>query len=417
VIRLLAVVSGAFALWAAPAEAATWCGTPSAADREPQVVAGHNIHAVYAIASDGPDNTPTVAQALQTDAEAIDAWWRAQDATRSPRFDMFQFPCGPQLDLTVLRLSRTTAQLRAHDGRFESIWNAVVNAGFDTRFVKYLIYYDGPVDLDICGEASGSDDGAGIAIVYTVACAGAPLQTTAAHELIHSFGALTRSGPPHTCGDSASHPCDSEQDILFPRATPNELSWYMLDVGHDDYYGHSGGWLDVQDSPWLRRLDGQARLTLQLSGGGTIESDIPGPACSATCAIDWNPGTVLGLTATAAPGQRFVRWGGGCSGTTPCTLRIERAATVTALFAPATFRLSVARVGRGTVRSSGGEIVCPGRCASAATSHAPLRLRAVPAKGWRFARWSGGCGGTRSTCTLPMTKASTARATFVRPRR
>ena len=29
----------------------------------------------------------------QTDAETFDAWWRGQDPTRTPRFDLFAFPC------------------------------------------------------------------------------------------------------------------------------------------------------------------------------------------------------------------------------------------------------------------------------------------------------------------------------------
>jgi hypothetical protein len=401
-------------LWTAPAEAATWCGTPAAADREPQVLAGHNVHAVYAIAADGTDNTPAVAQAMQNDTEAIDAWWQVQDVTRSPRFDLFPFPCGQQLDLAVVRVGATSMQLRALEGRFRTIEAAVRTAGLDTQFVKYLVYFDGPVDDDVCGQASGTPDGSGIAVVYTAACAGVPLAATAAHELVHALGAMAGGTPPHECPDTRGHACDTRADLMYPATMGEALPVLQLDVGRDDYYGHAAGWFDVQDSRWLRRLDAQARLTVQLRGPGTIESNIPGLTCTATCATDWNAGTILGLTPLAATGHRFVRWGGACSGSAPCTLELAQPATVTAFFAPATFRLSVSRVGRGIVRTGGAEIACPQRCASAERSYAPVRLKAVAARGWRFARWSGGCSGTRSTCTLPMTKASAARATFVR---
>jgi Divergent InlB B-repeat domain len=417
IARLLVVAAGLFALWAAPGQAATWCGTAAGDDRRPQVLAGQNVHAVYVLASDGADNTPAVAQAMQNDAEAIDAWWRAQDATRTLRFDLFPFPCGPQLDLTVIRLPSTTAQLRVADGRADAIWEAIRSSPLSSSYVKYLVYYDGPTDGNICGQGDETSDGSGIAIVYmaAVGCQGVTSQTIAAHELLHAFGALPPSGPPSACSSAdTGHPCDSEQDILYPSASENGLAWYTLDVGRNDYYGHPGAWLDIQDSVFLRRLDAQVRVSLQLSGGGSVESDIPGLECTATCEADWNRGTVVGLTPHPAAGQRFIRWGGACSGAVGCTLRLEQGASITALFAPARFRLAISRAGRGTVRSGGREILCPARCAAAVTSHAPLRLSAVAAKGWRFARWSGGCTGTRATCTLPMTKASAARAVFVR---
>jgi hypothetical protein len=41
-----------------------------------------------------------------------------------------------------------------------------------------------------------------------------------------------------------------------------------------------------------------------------------------------------------------------------------------------------------------------------------LTLRAVPAKGWKFVRWSGGCTGTRPVCSPHTDFALTVRATF-----
>ena len=419
-IKLVAAAAGLLAVWAAPGQSATWCGTPASSDREPQVAAGHNVHAVYAIASDGPDNTGAVAQAMQTDAETIDAWWRVQDAARSLRFDLFPYACGPQLDLSVVRVPASSAQLRLLDRRAERIEGALTAGGFDTQYVKYLVYYDGPVDAteegEVCGQGFGRPSGEGIAIVYTQACAGVETASTAVHELVHALGAMSDAPTPHECPDSPGHACEAG-DLLLPTAAEGEvLAQLTLDVGHDDYYGHSSVWFDVQDSQWLRRLDAQTRLSLQLTGAGSVESDVPGLACSVSCSAEWNPGTLVSLTATAAAGRRFVRWSGACSGSAHCVVRLDQAATVNALFAAQSFRLAVSRTGRGTVTSSGREIVCPTRCASALTSYTPLRLSAKPAKGWRFLGWSGGCAGTRPACTLPMTKASAARATFVRRR-
>jgi Divergent InlB B-repeat domain len=416
--RAALVLAAAFALWAAFAAAAhagTWCGTPAATDRKPQVVAGYNIHVIYALASDAPDQSATVAQTVQNDVEAIEAWWRAQDPTRSPRFDLTPFACGAQVDLSILRLGATTAELRALDGRFEKLYTAVYGAGFDRPHVKYLIYYDGPVDEKVCGQGGGVTDEGGAAVVYMAACEGVASATTAAHELVHAFAAMPPSGPPHACSpEDTAHACDSEQDLLAPYATTNPLDWYILDVGRDDYYGHSGAWFDLQDSRWLRRLDAQVRVSVQLTGSGSIDSDVPGINCSVSCDSDLDSGSVLALRPTAAAGQRFVRWGGSCSGFSVCSLQLGQPVTVTALFAPATFRLSVQRAGKGTIKSIDGRIACGSRCSASLISHVPSTLTAVPQKGWRFARWSGGCAGTRPRCILPMTAASAARATFVR---
>jgi hypothetical protein len=46
------------------------------------------------------------------------------------------------------------------------------------------------------------------------------------------------------------------QRLLYPSfGSSVTLDSLTLDVGRDDYYGHSGPWWDVQDSPFLTRLD------------------------------------------------------------------------------------------------------------------------------------------------------------------
>ncbi len=70
------------------------------------------------------------------------------------------------------------------------------------------------------------------------------------------------------------------QDILYPYASTTPLASLLLDVGHDDYYGHSGTWPDVQDSLWLRLVTQQMRLSLTVAGKGSVESDVPGVDCA-----------------------------------------------------------------------------------------------------------------------------------------
>lgn len=426
-IRFAVALGGALValvLWAAPAgaaHAATWCGTVAPTDRSPQPSGGQSVHAVYAVPSDLPDRSPQVAQQLLDDAELIDAWWRREDPTRTLRFDNFPFPCGAQLDVTMVRVPQSSTELRPVNGRFERILGAMVGAGLTSRFVKYLVYYDGPTDplpngYQVCGQGGQLSSGSGVSMVFLGACAGVPTAPTAVHEILHGLGAVPL-GAPHACpnGDVA-HVCDTPNDIMYPFASGQTLDPLLLDAGHDDYYGHSGPWPDIQDSPWLVFLNSQVRLALELTGSGSVKSDIPGVDCAAACTSDWNGGTKVALSATPAQGQRFVRWTGACAGAGPCTVDLAQAASVGAVFAVATYPLRVAKTGLGTVRGAQGAIACGAKCVAPVRSNIATTLTATPAKGWRFKSWSGACRGTRPTCVLPMTGPSTARATFVKRR-
>jgi List-Bact-rpt repeat protein len=89
-------------------------------------------------------------------------------------------------------------------------------------------------------------------------------------------------------------------------------------------------------------------------------------------------------------------------------------AQASALFAPATFRLTVAVAGKGTVRSSRTGITCRPRCSASFPSYTPVKLTATPAKGWKFRSWIGACRGAKKTCSVTMSAVARANATFNR---
>ena len=394
---------------------AAWCGSASQTDRAPNGVAGNPIHLVYAIPSDGADNLAGLASVMQADAEQIDAWWRGQDPARTPRNDVAPFTCGMQLDITSIRIPRTSAELSPLQGRFSAIVDALDAAGLASSFTKYVVYFDGPTaDANVCGQGGSEPSGFGVAVVYYRSCTGVSTPAVAVHEVLHTLGAVSRSAP-HDCdGESSGHTCDNEADLMFPSIGGDPLSAKLLDPGRDDYYAHPGGWTDTQDSPWLVRLDAQAPLALTISGPGSVVANVPGLLCAASCTTTWNAGQPLALTATPGAGSRLVRWTGACSGSAACNLTVAPGASVGAVFAPASFRLQVSVSGRGAVRSSTAGITCRPRCSASFRSFSPVRLTATPAKGWKLRSWSGACRGARKTCTVPMSAATSARATFVR---
>ena len=442
-IALLAAAVAAVAAWPSTGSAAavptTWCGTQAAtSDRKPDAVAGHQIGVVYAHPLDAPDNFASVASKIVTDLATVDSWWRKQDPTRAPRFDLSTFPgCSSRLgslDLAKVTLPRGSSHYRPLIGGWERLADDVAGPpfGFAQRYKKYIVYFDGPRDdEDVCGIAGGSPfAGPSYAQVYLQTCwrdvgTGGVMAVTAAHELLHALGAVP-AGAPHTCLESPGHACDLVNDLMYPSTSGQPLDVMVLDAGRDDYYGHSGGWFDLQDSFWLARLDApQASLTVSVTGPGRVTSELPGLDCPGACSIGWDRGTRVGLTATPEPGARFAGWAGACSGRAVCTVPMDASGTVRATFtdtAPGgtagttSYRLSVSVTGGGRVVSTPTGISCTRSCSARFGRGSTVALRAVARPGWRFAGWSVPCAAPTTTCSLAMQANHGVRATFARRR-
>ena len=400
------------------ATAAAWCGTVSQEDR-PQAIGGYPVHVIYAYPADGVDRSASLAPQIAAIVDEIDGWWRREDASRSPRFDLYTDACGLQLDLTALRVG--TAQVSNTDASnlFELIRNEASGLPGASR-TKYLVFYDGTTAIaqgQTCGVGGTSFGlGMGVGVTFLGSCVDVSPAAVAAHELLHALGASDPlAASAHTCPGDTGHVCDSTLDVLYPYAAHGvPLSSYNLDVGRDDYYGDtvkSG----VQTSPWLRLVNDQIRLTVGITGPGSVYSDVPGIDCATSCAMDWDRGARVSLSPLAKDGYRLVRWGGACTGAGSCQIELGAAATVTATFAPDSFALRVGVTGRGAVTSIAAGFACAKRaCVENVTSFERLVLTAKPVRGWRFVRWGGRCAGTKSRCTVPMTAATAVTARFAR---
>ncbi|HEY8103111.1 MAG TPA: hypothetical protein VIE18_01255 [Gaiellaceae bacterium] len=279
--RLLVGLATVVALGsAAPAQASTplpWCGAgTSGVDRLPDATPGFAVHVAYVRPPGGPNRLAEWAPRIVGDVAAIDAWWRSQDPTRAPRFDLFPFPCGSpfgQLDISNVTLPQPAGDI---DTAFETIRFLLADTrGFVQAEKAYLVYYDGPVaqpplEFPICGIGDGPGGGLpGIAVVLLDTCLADESSfrpIVAVHELMHVFGAVSGAAPNHC---DRSHVCDAANDLLHSSLTGDELESHVLDGGHDDYYGHTGPWTDVQDSLFLERLDSPDRTPPTLPSGLT----------------------------------------------------------------------------------------------------------------------------------------------------
>jgi Divergent InlB B-repeat domain len=417
-IAVVLITSGAGLYAAEPAAAVDWCGSEVAVDR-PDTLGGNLVHIVYAVPSDGPDLFAERAAPIATDLDAVANWWRGQDETREPRFDFAAMPgCTTRfgaLDITALRLSSPASDFTSPSVGTDRVL-AGVGQTLDDPDKKYIVYFDSSANLDqdVCGTAFREPREGGAeasAVVWMVPnLYGFPgcgflgnagyVAATAAHELIHSLGALDSPGPPHPCPGDNGHPCDNPADILSPSGTSDSLFDYILDAGRDDYYAHSGSWWDVQDSVWLAHLNAPPRrVSVTVAGpaaGSSVTSSPPGVACPPRCATDFDSDMPIALSAAPADGVRFVGWAGDCSGS-ECAVPLGRPASITARFAAIRWLINVRVRGRGRVTSRPrGVVACPGRCRGTIAFGASARLVAVPAKGYRFVRWSGACRGSAS---------------------
>ena len=262
----LATLTAFVALGAAvPAHASVpmpWCGSASAVDRLPDVTPGYAVHVLYVRQPGSADRLAELAPRFVGDAAAIEAWWRGDDATRSPRFDLFAAPeCASPfgaLDITSIQLSRPIASI---DGAFNELRTALSDLGFRQAEKAYLVYFDGPTGQSgaerICGQgAAPTFSRSGMAVVYLDSCGNDVGDTlrpvVAVHELVHVLGAVSASAP-HQC--ERGHVCDFPQDLMRAFLSSADLESLALDPGRDDYYGHTGSWFDIQDSLFLERLD------------------------------------------------------------------------------------------------------------------------------------------------------------------
>src|SRR5689334_12590093 len=108
---LAALVAAATATAAAPPT--PWCGPGESSVDRPDAVPAFQIHVVYALPTDGDDRFAQLVSLIDTDEATIDLWWRGQDPTRTPRFDLAAFAgCAStfgRLDVSFVRLPGTAA--------------------------------------------------------------------------------------------------------------------------------------------------------------------------------------------------------------------------------------------------------------------------------------------------------------------
>ena len=152
------------------------------------------------------------------------------------------------------------------------------------------------------------------------------------------------------------------------------------------------------------------------SGSGSVNSIDARINCGSICSEYYLNGDTVALQAAANGDSVFSGWTGDCSGTGACTVTMDAARTVDAVFETVPSYLltvSATGAGSGTITSSPGGIYCGATCAGEFAHNSNVILTAAAVSGSKFAGWSGGgCTGTGS-CSVTMNSVKTVAATFV----
>ena len=152
-------------------------------------------------------------------------------------------------------------------------------------------------------------------------------------------------------------------------------------------------------------------LRVEVRGSGTVKSVPAGISCPGRCSASFAYETRVSLRARPRRGWRFDGWSRSdtCSKLDPvCDVTMVDPTFLRASFVPVEVPVRVAVRGRGRIVSAPAALACPRRCLARFRYGTTLRLRAVPARGWRFAGWTGSCRGT-APCRLSLTGSTNER--------
>ncbi len=144
-------------------------------------------------------------------------------------------------------------------------------------------------------------------------------------------GTITSSPTGISCGATCSATYDAGTMVTLI-ATPDATSTFSGWSGACSGTGTCTLTMDAAKTV-TARFTYVLTVTRAGTGSGVITSAPAGISCGATCSASYSAGQTITLTATPDATSTFSGWsGGGCSGTGSCTVTMDAAKTVTAVF-------------------------------------------------------------------------------------
>jgi hypothetical protein len=231
----------------------------------------------------------------------------------------------------------------------------------------------------------------------------------------NGLGRVTSDPPGVDCTQDCNRAFDRGETVTL---TASPESGFEFEGWGGDCSGGSTTCTLVLDGPRqvvARFVVPQRNLEVQLEGpgAGTVQSSPSGISCAPDCSADFDLGTEVELTASAAASNTFAGWGGDCSGMGACTVTLDGDRTVTARFEGLSFDLEVVPTGdgMGSVTSDPAGIDCGPSCLAAFADGTSVELTAMAGPGNRFEGWSGDCTGP-GACTVALDRDRRVEARF-----
>jgi hypothetical protein len=220
----------------------------SLVDRPDKYVDDYQIHVIYAVPSDKPDQQHDIKRTFEVSLRAANNFF-SKTTQQQFRFDE---AADGSLDVSFLLLP-SSDYFYASKLAFarEAVQTDVRAAGFTNPRKIYLVYYEGNNEAT-CGNAPAVGSGDGITVLYlhglgssNYPCDANPFSTNEniagywewvpLHEIVHALSFVDTCAPHGKA--MPSHTSDDPSDLMYA----GSLAWAptTIDPGHDDYYGEN----------------------------------------------------------------------------------------------------------------------------------------------------------------------------------
>jgi len=264
-VLILAMILG-LSVWGCRATgqfAATGSATPASSPRATKDCPDDSdlpqIHLLYAIPRGADDLKLDESGSIRASVASAQSWLAKESGGPRLRFDT----CQGDLDVTFVQLPRTDQEYSAFGKNVrDQVEYDLWSAGFSEPNKIYAVYYGGTFKK--CGQGppplSALPGNVVVLAPGTPDCEAFPdrsppavWELTLIHEIFHALGAVSPGAPNYCpedkCPDRPGHVTGPLNDLM---SAPNWDFPSRLDVGNDDYWGHSDANLvDVSRSAFL----------------------------------------------------------------------------------------------------------------------------------------------------------------------
>ncbi len=234
-------------------------------------------------------------------------------------------------------------------------------------------------------------------------------------------GKVTSSPAGIDCGGECSAEFE-EETLVTLTATASEGSEFVKWTGCDSVDGEGKCLVsmasDEEVEAEFKEKEGGEKFPLEIivepPDTGKVTSSPGGIECPSSCSAEYGQGTEVTLSATGNEGFKFLKWE-GCDSQPAgkCLITMSEARAVKAIFAVATYPLTVVKegTGEGKVTSSPAGIDCGEACSHEFELGQKAQLSQVAEAGSEFREWGGACSG-KGPCEVTIAKATEVTATF-----